>query len=88
MLAPQFVQFFLVLTALTEMPMDLLAILQKSMDRVIFLYNFIREVRLSGVRARSQLCTFENSTKCTEISFDLRSYSEYLKGLLNDVSRD
>ena len=30
---------------------DLLAILQKSLDRVLFLYNFIREVRSSGVRA-------------------------------------
>ena len=30
--------------------MDLLAILQKSLDRALFLYNFIREVRLSGVR--------------------------------------
>ena len=30
---------------------DLLAILQKSLDRAIFLYNFIRKVRLSGVRA-------------------------------------
>ena len=32
-------------------PIDLLAILQKSLDRAIFLYNFIREVRSSGVRA-------------------------------------
>ena len=31
--------------------MDLLAILQKSLDRAIFLYIFIHEVRLSGVRA-------------------------------------
>ena len=30
---------------------DLLAILQKSLDRAIFLYKFIREVRLSGVTA-------------------------------------
>ena len=30
---------------------DLLAILQKSLERAIFLYNFIREARLSGVRA-------------------------------------
>ena len=28
----------------------LLAILQKSLDRALFLYNFIREVRSSGVR--------------------------------------
>ena len=30
---------------------DLLAILQKSLDRTLFLYIFIHEVRLSGVRA-------------------------------------
>ena len=30
---------------------DLLAILQKSLDRAIFLYNFIHDVRSSGVRA-------------------------------------
>ena len=30
---------------------DLLAILQQSLDRAIFLYFFIREVQLSGVRA-------------------------------------
>ena len=30
---------------------DLLAILQKSLDRAIFLYNFIHEIRSSGVRA-------------------------------------
>ena len=29
---------------------DLLAILQKSLDRALFLYIFIHEVRLSGVR--------------------------------------
>ena len=30
---------------------DLLATLQKSLDRAIFLYKFIREVRKSGVTA-------------------------------------
>ena len=30
---------------------DLSAILRKGLDRAIFLYIFIREVRLSGVRA-------------------------------------
>ena len=34
-----------------NLSIDLLATLQKSLDRAIFLYNFIREVRLSGVRA-------------------------------------
>ena len=30
---------------------DILAILQKSLDRALFLYNFVREIQLSGVRA-------------------------------------
>ena len=30
--------------------LDLLAILQKSLDRALFLYTFIREIRSSGVR--------------------------------------
>ena len=30
--------------------LDLLAILQKSLDRAIFLYIFIHKIRLSGVR--------------------------------------
>ena len=34
-----------------RLPIDLLAILQKSVDRAIFLYKFIREVRYSGVTA-------------------------------------
>ena len=34
---------------------DLLAILQKSLDQALFLYNFIRELRSSGIRAL--LCT-------------------------------
>ena len=32
-------------------PIDLLAILQKCLNRALFLYIFIHEVRLSGVRA-------------------------------------
>ena len=32
------------------LPIDLLATLEKSLDRALFLYNFIREVRSSGVR--------------------------------------
>ena len=51
-----------------------LAILQKSLDRAISLFIFIHQVRLSGVRAL--LRTFENSTKCDEISFDLKSFLE------------
>ena len=41
-----------------------------------------------ALELRSQLCTFENSTKCYEISFDLHSFSGKLIGLfifhLND----
>ena len=34
---------------------DLLAALQESLDRAIFLYNFIREIRSSGVRASIEI---------------------------------
>ena len=34
---------------------DLLAILQKSLNRALFLYNFIREIRSSGVRASTTI---------------------------------
>ena len=36
---------------LNQLTIDLLALLQKSLDRAIFLYIFIRDVRSSGVRA-------------------------------------
>ena len=55
---------------------DLLAILRKSLDRALFLDIFVHEARLNGVRASIILCTFENSTKCNEISFDTDSFSE------------
>ena len=32
-----------------------------------------------------QLCTFETSTNCNEISFDPRSFSEWLGGLLSKI---
>ena len=32
-----------------------LAVLQKSLDRALFLYNFIRDVRSSGVRASTTI---------------------------------
>ena len=50
---------------------DLLAILQKSLDRATFLYT-----RFDGVASelRSQLCTFENSINCNEVSFDQHSF--------------
>ena len=35
----------------TRLAIDLLAILQKSLDRALFLYIFIHEIRSSGVRA-------------------------------------
>ena len=39
-----------VLWTLETAPIELLAIQQKSLDRALLLYNFIREVRSSGVR--------------------------------------
>ena len=41
-----FLQFFLHISSI-----DHLAILQKSLDRALFLYNFVHEVRSIGVRA-------------------------------------
>ena len=38
-----------------------------------------------ALQLRSQLCTFENSTNCNEISFDPHSFSEELKGLLRII---
>ena len=35
----------------TDIAIDLLAVQQKSLDRALFLYNFIHEIRSSGVRA-------------------------------------
>ena len=68
---------------------DLLAILQKTLDRAILLYILIHDVLLTGVRASvshshkirsgdyvSVLCTFENPTKSNEISFDPHSFLE------------
>ena len=40
---------------LTCLPIDLLAILQKSLDRALFLYIFIHEIRSSGVRASTTI---------------------------------
>ena len=39
------------ITFAVNIVIDLLAILQKSLDRAIFLYNFIYEARLTAVRA-------------------------------------
>ena len=35
-----------------------------------------------ALELRSQLCTFENTTKCNEITLDLDSFLAKLKGLL------
>ena len=43
------------------------AILQNSLDRALFFYTFICEVRLSGVSDSTHLRIFENSIK---IAFD------------------
>ena len=40
-----------ILHNVTRLAIDLLAIQEKSLDRALFLYIFIREVRSSGVRA-------------------------------------
>ena len=57
------------------MRIDLLAILQKSLDRAIFcLISYPRFDRVA-LEPRSQLCTSETSTNCNEISFDPHSFS-------------
>ena len=38
--------------------LDLLAILQKSLDRAVFFYIFISEVRLNGVKADLHFISF------------------------------
>ena len=64
--------------ALSRFLIDLLAILQKSLDRAIFVYIPFLYARLDRValELRLQLCTFETSTKSSEISFDPDSLSE------------
>ena len=41
----------LLILSIAQSPIDLLAILQKSLDRAIFLYILMRKVRLNGVGA-------------------------------------
>ena len=55
---------------------DLLAILQKSLDRALFLYISIHKVRLSGIRASISLVHIGNSTKSNKISFNPDSFLE------------
>ena len=52
-----------------EMIIDLLANLQKSLYRALFLYNFIREVRSRGVRAFITIVQIRKFYKCSEVSF-------------------
>ena len=44
------------MSLLNKSAIDLLTILQKSLDRAVFLYIFIHEVRLSGVYSFDQYC--------------------------------
>ena len=52
---------------------DLLAILQKSLDRAIFLYIFIHEVRLSGVRASITIVHIRKFYKMQGLRRNLKS---------------
>ena len=49
---------------------DLLAILQKRLDRALFLYIFIHDVRSSGVRASITIVHIPKFDKCSKIPFD------------------
>ena len=55
---------------------ELLAILQKSLDRALFLYIFIREVRSSGVRASITIVHIRKFYKMQKkiVRFRLRSH--------------
>ena len=61
-------------TELKKVSIDLLAILEKSLDRAIFLYNLYARLDRVALELRSQLCKFENSTNCNEISFYSHSF--------------
>ena len=66
---------------IASITIDLLAILQKSLDRAIFLYIFMRKVRLNGVGASITIVHIRKfyklySTNCNKISFDPHSFSE------------
>ena len=49
---------------------DLLAIQQKSLDRALFYTLLYERLDRVALELQSLLCTFENSTKCSEVSFD------------------
>ena len=46
---------------------DLLAVLRKSLDRALFLYIFIRDVRSNGVRVSITTVHIRKSMKCIKI---------------------
>ena len=52
---------------------ELLAILQKSLDRALFLYINAGLDRVA-LELRSLLCTFQKSTNCSKLSFDSDSF--------------
>ena len=49
---------------------DLLAILQKSLDRALFDTFLNTRFDRVALELLSLLCTFGNSTKCSKVSFD------------------
>ena len=53
---------------------DLLTILHKSLGRALCLYIFFARIDRVALEVLSQFCTFEHSTKCSEISFDSDSF--------------
>ena len=55
---------------------DLVAILQKSLDRALFYAILYARLYRVALEVLSQLCTFENSSNCIIISFDLNSFPE------------
>ena len=55
-------------------PVDSIAILQRSLDRALPFLTFVREVRSSCSRTSFTLCTFENSTKSSQISLHSDSF--------------
>ena len=58
---------------------DLVAILQKSLDRVIFFCIFARVARMSGVRASLAIVHIRKFFKRHKISFDSNVFFKYLK---------
>ena len=55
---------------------DLLATLQKSLDRALFLYKFISEIRLNGVRAFITIVHIRKFYKMYQNIVRLGFYSE------------